>query len=101
MTKKKYDLYEALKAEGFYEVHDEWGDLLRKDYEKQVEVLWYGTQTSYFTVRVRFSADHGTVQASYYDDKICARAFKVKTHLNEKRAYNAIKQTVELRGWKF
>ena len=97
---RRYDLYEALKAEGFYEVKDEFGDVLRKDYEKQTEVLWYGIQTSYFIVRVRFNADHSVAQVSYYDDKIPARAFKTKTHLNEKRAYNAIKQTAELRGWK-
>ena len=98
---KKFDLYETLKANGFYEVHDEFGDVLRKDYEKQVEVLWYGIQTSYFIARIRFNADHSVVQASYYDDKIPARAFKTKTHLNEKRAFNAIKATVENNGYEF
>ena len=98
---KKFDLYEALKAEGFYEIHDEWGDVLRKDYEDECEVLWYGIQKRNFIVRVRFSEDHGTVQVRYYHDPISARAFKVKTHLNEKRAYNAIKATVENNSFKF
>ena len=98
---KKFDLYEALKAEGFYEVHDEWGDVLRKDYQKEVEVLWYGKQTDYFITRVRFNSDHSVVQASYYNNSVPANAFKNKTHLNEKRAFNAIKATVENNGFEF
>lgn len=96
---KKFDLYEALMEKGFYEVHDEWGDVLRKDYQKEVEVVWYGKQTSYFIVRVRFSEDHSVAQVSYYNNSVPARAFKNKTHLNEKRAFNAIKATVENNGF--
>lgn len=99
--KKAFNLYEELKANGFYEVRDEWGDVLRKDYEKEVDVLWYGKQKSYFIVRVRFNGDHSVAQASYYHNSVPANAFKNKTHLNEKRALNAIRQTVENNGFEF
>ena len=98
---KNFDLYNELKANGFYEIHDEFGDVLRKDYEKEVEVAWYGIQKSNFIVRVRFNGDHSVAQADYYNSSVPARAFKSKVHLNEKRALNAIRQTVENNGFEF
>ena len=98
---KKFDLFEELKANGFYEVNDEWGTVLRKDYEKEIDVLWYGKMKSYFIVRARFNDDHSVVQVAYYDNSVPARAFKNKTHLNEKRAFNAIKQTVKNHDFEF
>lgn len=96
---KKFDLYEALKANGFYEIHDEFGDVLRKDYEREDDVLWYGKMKFNFIARVRFNDDHSIAQVAYYDSDIPARAFKEKTHLNEKRAYNAIRNTVKNHGF--
>ena len=97
--KKAFNLYEELKANGFYEVNDEFGDVLRKDYEKEIEVAWYGKQKSNFLVRVRFNASHSVAQVAYYHNTVPVRPFKEKTHLNEKRALNAIRQTVENNGF--
>lgn len=99
--KKEFNLYNELKANGFYEIHDEWGDVLRKDYEKEVDVLWHGKMKFNFIVRVRFNDSHSVAQVSYYKSSIPANSFKNKTHLNEKRALNAIRQTVENNGFEF
>ena len=48
---KKFDLYEELQNLGFYKVDDEFGDVLRKDYQKIIDVAWVGKRTKYFIVR--------------------------------------------------
>lgn len=92
---KKFDLYEALKNDGFEltEVDAFGGEYLTKKFEKEVDVLWYGKMTSRFKVVVRFSSDHNTVTANYFKDTVSP--FKTKVHLNDKKAYNAINATIK------
>ena len=91
----KFDLYEALKNDGFeFEKVDAFGgEYLTKKFEREVEVVWYGKMLSTLEVVVRFSSDHNTITVNYF--KGTARPFKTKTHLNDKRAYNAINATIE------
>lgn len=98
--KTPFNLYDELKNNGFNtETKDEFGGtILTRDFEKEVEVVWYGKQTSRYKVQVRFSADMRTVQASYYKGSFGAPD-KTKTHLNDRRALNAIRQTIENAGF--
>ena len=90
---KKFDLYEALKQAGFEEAKTQFGnDMLKKSFRKMTEVAWYGQQETKLDVEVWFSLDHGAVTVYYYDG--WHRPFKEKTHLNDKRAFNAIAQTI-------
>ena len=91
---KKFDLYKELQNLGFYKVDDEFGDVLRKDYQKIIDVAWVGKRTKHFVVRVKFNSDHTVATAYYYQNSVPVSAFKVKTHLNEKRALNAIRDTL-------
>lgn len=98
MAAKKFDLYEALKQAGFEEVKTQFGyDCLKRSFKKVVEVLWYGQQETKLDVEVVFNQEHTALSAYYYDGGY--RPFKEKTHLNEKRAYNAIAQTVANKGF--
>lgn len=96
---KKFDLYQELKELGFYEVDDEFGDVLRKDYEKETEVVWHGTVTINYSVRAIFNKDHKVVTVNYYQGSVQRKPHKTKTHLNEKRALNAIRDTVKHNGF--
>ena len=94
----KFDTFEALKANGFNEEKGAFGSIiLRKEYSKEVEVAWQGTWTSRLTVELQFNPEKSVIGAAYYDGG--RSPFKTKTHLNDKRAYNAIKQTVENKGF--
>lgn len=98
---KKFDLYEELLANGFVAVKNVGSEYyhLEKHYEKEVEVCWYGKQEVHFDVEIYFNADHSCVRAYYYNQS--RTPFKVKSHLNDKRAFNAIKATVENNGYAF
>ena len=97
---KRFDVYEELKQKGFEETKGSFGQtILFKTYSKEVEVLWYGKQDYSIRVDVWFNPDHSVVKAFYYDDARGVRPYKEKTHLNEKRAYNAICQTVANKGF--
>lgn len=98
---KKFDLYEELLTNGFAAVKDEYSEKyhLTKAYEKEVELCWYGKQKVHFDVEVYFNADHSCVRAYYYNQS--CTPFKIKSHLNDKRAFNAIKATVENNGYVF
>lgn len=81
----KYDLYAVLEQAGYTKQEHILFDILEKKY-----------QGLYNTIKVRayFSQDHRTVTFHYFNGG-CKRAFKVKTHLNEKRAYNALRDTIK------
>ena len=48
-------------------------------------------------VEVVFNQEHTALSAYYWDGG--RRPFKEKTHLNEKRAFNAIAQTIANKGF--
>lgn len=98
---KKFDVYEALKNEGFAETVNEFGctELTRK-FEKEIEVAWHGTMTKVFEIVVEFNPDRSVLRAYYYSGGSCD-PFKAKTHLNEKRAYNAIHMTAKYNDFAF
>lgn len=93
--KKEFNLYEELKAIGFEESKDQFGfDCLIKKYERETEVLWHGKQIVRFEISARFNPDHSVVTVFYYNGGHHT-PFKTKTHLNEKRALNAIRETAK------
>ncbi len=97
---KKFDVYEALKKEGFTEDVDRFGCVeLTRNFEKEIELAWYGKATQRFTIVVSFNSDNTVIYADYYDD--CMRLVKTKIHLNDKRAYNAIHDTAKYKGFAF
>ena len=80
----KFNLKEALVAKGFTPIADpfgcaEPGQIVQKTFEREVETVWHGTAKDVLTVMVRFT--------------------KVKSHRSNKRAYNAIEDTIRLRGF--
>ena len=96
----KFDLFKTLTEKGFTETADNYGRIiLTKSYEKEVEVVWYGKQTSRLYVDVYFNSDKTVAQVAYMHRFAEATPFKTKTHLNDKRAYNAIAQTIENNGF--
>lgn len=103
MESKKFDLVKALQEKGFiktdYEGSAYMGDLFVKDYEKTVEVAWYGMMTSQMKVTVRISPDKSICQVTYFNGN--RKPFKNKVHLCDKKAFNAIKATVENNGYTF
>lgn len=100
MASKRFDLYQELVNAGF--VVGENPHQLVREYHREVEVCWYGKQDSVIVAEVWFNEDHSTCKAYYYYDSICRSCqFKEKVHLSEKRAFNAIKATVENKGFEF
>lgn len=89
---KKYDVYKELIEAGFekdipmFDGYDE----LRRDWKDGNRIL---------TIHIIFSPDHEVFKAMYFDGS--RKAFKVKAHLNQKRAFNAIRQTVENNWFEF
>ena len=100
----KFDLYNALQENGFQvEDPENINCLVRKDFESEVEVLWYGKTKTTMAVEVWFNEDRTVCRAYYYLDQPERRfsPFKVKTHLTDKKAFNAIKQTIENKSYEF
>lgn len=96
---KKFDLYKELENKGFAARKDEYGfDVLVKEFSKEVEIAWIGKEISVIRVEVRFNKEKTTATASYFSGY---SRFKEKTHLNDKKAFNAIKATVEFKGFEF
>lgn len=98
---KKFDLHEELLANGFVKTDAYmlgW-EGITKHYEKEIEVVWYGKRKSIFDVEVFFHPDHSVVKVFYYNQS--KTAFKVRMHISDKRAFNAIKATVENNGYVF
>lgn len=97
---KKFDAYEALKNEGFTETVDELGYVeLSRKFEKEVDVAWYGKMTKTFAIVIGFNSDKTVMRVWYYDRP--KKPSKVKDHLNDKRAYNAIHSTAKYNGFEF
>lgn len=95
---KKFDLYEELVARGFVKTEDPFGrERLTKRYEKEVEVRWYGKHLSTFGVDVVFNADHTVAKVFYYNQS--KTAYKIKTHMSDKKAFNAICATLNNHGY--
>lgn len=94
IMKKNYDLYAELVKCGFAEGKSRWGqDSLTKEWSRKEGNPLQGNWVYHFKCEVVFNADHTTVTAYYWDGGISP--FKAKIHLNEKRAFNAIKQTIK------
>ena len=98
----KFNLYEELKNKG-YEVDTDDArlgyEVLTKMYHKTDDVLWYGKVNSKMSVSVMFNKDHTIAQVTYADEGF--RVFKHKVHMADKRAYNAIADTVRNKGYEF
>lgn len=89
----KFNVFDALVEKGFEQGVDRFGrTFLAKHYEKEVEVLWYGSAKHERDVVVTFNTDRTSLTADYYDG--FKRPYKTKLHLNDKRAYNAIVETI-------
>lgn len=98
--KKKFDAYEALRNEGFAESINEFGCVeLSRKFEKEIEVVWYGKSTKTFAIIIEFNSDKTAMRVWYYNRPNCPS--KVKDHLNDKRAYNAIHSTAKYNGFEF
>lgn len=95
---KKFDLYQELLNKGFENQESMFGFTLTKSYEKEVEVAWHGKMKTTYKVQVVFNEEKTVATVSYYKNN-APKATKVKTHLNEKRAFNAIKETVKNAGY--
>lgn len=94
----KFDVRPALEAKGFIAKPGHLGGtVLHKDYTKQVEVAWYGQREKRLTVEVWVNSEASCLTVYYYDGGVSP--FKVKNHLNEKRAYNAIADTIKNNGF--
>ena len=95
---KKFDLYEELKYLGFEEGKNQFGnDCMTKTYKKTVEVLWQGEYETSLKIEAQFNPEHSVVNVLYYEGR--PYPFKVKVHLNEKRALNAIRDTAKNHGF--
>ena len=95
---KKFDAYEELIRNGFEEGKNQFGyDVLRRTFKRATEVAWYGVAEFNMTVEAVFNKDHGAMTVYYSDGG--RRPFKEKCHLNDKRAFNAISQTVANKGY--
>lgn len=93
----KFNLREALTAAGFVPVADPLGfavngQLIEKTFERQ-----YETWKSTFTVSIRFSSDFGCLTVSYSLNG--HKPFKVKSHSANRRALNAISDTLAHNGF--
>ncbi len=95
---KKFNLIEVLKAHGFEHTDSVYGcHVFTLELTRQTEVAWYGVQEFRLKVSVLFNPDMTSCQVSYYDGG--KKPFKVKTHLADKRCWNAIQATVEGKGF--
>lgn len=100
----KFNLKEALAAKGFSPIADPYGfstygQIVEKVYEKQVEIAWYGKVNSSLKVTVRFTPDDQAITVSYSQGY--HEPFKVKSHLANRRALNAISDTLAHNGFTF
>ena len=96
---KNFNLKDELLKEGFrIDVEQDvfGGSIISKVFTQEVEVVWYGKQERSLIVTVRFSQDEQNVRVTYSTGRTI---FKTKDHLNEKRALNAIHQTIANQGF--
>ena len=98
----KFNLREALTAAGFVSVADPLGfavngHLIEKTFEREVETAWNGIQKSEITVSIRFASDFDYLTVSYSLNG--HKPFKVKSHSANRRALNAISDTLAHNGF--
>ncbi len=99
----KFNLKEALAAKGFAPIADPFGcsapgQIIQKDFEKEIKTVWHGIVKATLTVTVRFTSDDEALTVSYFEQGSYS-PFKVKTHLSNKRAYKAIEDTLSNNGF--
>lgn len=98
----KNTLVDLLKAKGFAVVPykaEAKGIMLRRSWEKEVEVVWYGKRTARNTVEVYVVEETGRCRVTYYEG--CSPV-KDRWYANlGKRTYNAIVETVSYAGYEF
>ena len=85
---------------GFKAVKDRFGhDALTRGWIKREQC--FGTLGGVYDLRLNvdvvFNRDHSVATVQYFDGG--RSPFKTKVHLNEKRAFNAIRQTVANHGF--
>ena len=96
---KNFDLYTELMNHGFELCKNRYGlEVLSKKYEREAGNPLQGTWTYVMWVDVQFNPMHTTCTA-YYHEGNHLNAFKAHTHLSDKRAFNAIRQTVANKGF--
>ena len=96
----KFNAIDALIANGYALVKDDLGrESLVKDYERIAHVAFYGDMVSTLRVVISLNSDKTVMSVAYSNG---SRApFKTKVHLNDKRAFNAIKATVTNNSFEF
>lgn len=94
----KFDFIETLKAHGFSSTTSMTGcPLFTLDLSKEVEVAWYGVKEFTIRVQVVFNPEMTCCMVNYYDGFL--RPFKTKVHMSDKRAWNAIRETLKNKGF--
>lgn len=99
MTTKKFDLMEAMEQKGFERVENPYAkfggtaEYYERKWGKDVEVVW-GRGAEHFEMTVTAIVTRGNVRFIYSTGK-------VRDHALNKRAWNALRDTVEFNGYEF
>ena len=73
------------------------GLILQRDFEKEIEVAFYGKRTEHYSIRVFINQDSGICHVSYQQD---GRESKSRWYDTiGKRTYNAIVATMQNAGY--
>ena len=98
MKMKKFNLIETLNAYGFSSATSITGcPLFTLDLSQQIEVAFYGVQEQTLRIQVVFNSEKTTCTVNYYNGSL--KPFKSKVHLADKRAWNAICETIRNKGF--
>ena len=104
--KKQFNLSEVLREASFNEVAIQSevlkrcnGVMLQRDWEKEIEVVWYGKQTQTFSIRVFINLDSGICHVAYTKSGILYKERWYDTI--GKRTYNAIVETARCADFEF
>lgn len=97
----KFDIVKALEDAGYTVSHEgtEYSEcyIMSKEYSREIEACWYGKQIYTVKVEVMYHVMFNTVMVKYYDGG--REPFKTKTHLADKRCFNAIKETLKCKDF--
>ena len=102
----KFDLMEVLKDKGFERIDNpmerfgskaEW---YQRTWSKDIEVAWYGVQHFELTVTAKYLPSFNG-NSSLDDITFEYSSGKVKNHACNKRAWNALRDTVTYAGYEF
>lgn len=95
---KKFNLIETMKAHGFEYSDNAFGcPVFTLELSRRTEVAWYGVQEFKMSAQVVFNPERTSCTVNYFDGS--RRPFKSKTHLADKRAWNAICETFRNNGY--